>query len=85
MKNRLKGKSATTGLDRSRARAQAAEPSKENRIDMAIPRLARLIHEPSCQGVADPALRCGDGHGTQFLVARGTARFRVFAELRGWA
>ena len=47
--------------------------------------LARLIHEPSCQGVADPALRFGDGHGTQFLVARGTARFRVFAELRGWA
>ena len=40
MKNRLKGKSTTTGLDRSRARAQAAEPSKENRIGMAIPRLA---------------------------------------------
>jgi energy-coupling factor transporter ATP-binding protein EcfA2 len=45
--------------------------------------LTRFIHEPSRQGVADPALRFGGGHGTQFLVARGTARFRVFAVLRG--
>ncbi len=43
----------------------------------------RFIHEPSRQGVADPALRFGGGHGTQCLVARGTARFRVFAVLRG--
>jgi len=47
--------------------------------------LARIIHESSYQGFADPALRFDDRGGRQFPVAQVTARFRVFAGLRGWA
>ena len=32
-----------------------------------------------------PQAEGGELGGSQFLVARGTARFRVFAVLRGWA
>ncbi|MEB0284926.1 hypothetical protein, partial [Sphingomonas sp. 10B4] len=40
--------------------------------------LARIIHESSYQGFADPALRFDDRGGRQFPVAQVTARFRFF-------
>jgi len=48
-------------------------------------RLARLIHESPREGIADPDFRFSDRSGAQFPVARGAARFRELAVLRGWA
>jgi hypothetical protein len=47
--------------------------------------LTRIIREPSRQSFVDPALRFSDLGARQFPVAQVTARFRVFAVLRGWA
>ncbi|MDY7523159.1 hypothetical protein [Sphingomonas sp. 10B4] len=62
-----------------------AQLNDEDARVAALLRLAWIIHESSYQGFADPALRFGDRGGRQFPVAQVTARFRVFAGLRGWA
>ena len=59
--------------------------TKQLLIDKLEDELARIIHESSYQRFADPALRFDDRGGRQFPVAQVTARFRVFAGLRGWA
>jgi len=45
LENRLKGKSAAAWQDRPRARAQAAEPSRENRIGRTTPRQADQLSQ----------------------------------------
>ncbi|UAJ12301.1 hypothetical protein [Polymorphobacter megasporae] len=57
--------------------------AQASRLSRLAEQLARLIHEPFRCGFSASVLRLGDGRGTQFSAARGTARFRYAGRFAG--